>query len=384
MAHRSLRHLQTLDQDHNDEIKAVTFKNAPENLKLTSPDIQKDIISVAAFETINIIINEIGDGLFSILVDESHDISVKEQISIVLLYVNKKGCVVERFVGIKHVSSTTALSLKDAIDNLFSRYKLSISSLRGQDYDGASNMQAVANKHVEIEAFFDLVDRVVNVVGGSAKRCDLLRKKQRLQILEALSHGEISSGWGLNQQTTLKHFGDTRWGSHYGSLLNLIHIFSPTIDVLGVIANDVPSSEKIGESCNLLNLIITFDFAFSLYLMKKILGMSNELSKALQKKDQDFANVMRLVKICKEQLQAMRDNEWNSFLETIYSFCQKHSINVPNMDDTYKPPGRSRCNTPKMTNLHHLQIDFFYAVIDMQLQELNDRFSEVNSELCLL
>ena len=32
--------------DHNDDIKAVTLKNAPENLKLTSPDIQKDIVSV--------------------------------------------------------------------------------------------------------------------------------------------------------------------------------------------------------------------------------------------------------------------------------------------------------------------------------------------------
>ena len=53
------------------------------------------------------------------------------------------------------------------------------------------------------------------------------------------------------------------------------------------------------------------------------------------------------------------------------------------MDDIYKPPSRSRRNTPEMTNLHHLRVDFFYAVIDMQLQELNDHFSEANSELCL-
>ena len=57
---------------------------------------------------------------------------------------------------------------------------------------------AIANKHIEIETFFDLIDRVVNVVGGSAKQCDLLRKKQRLQILKALNHGEISSGQCLN------------------------------------------------------------------------------------------------------------------------------------------------------------------------------------------
>ena len=56
--------------DHNDDIKAVTLKNAPENLKLTSPDIQKDIVSAAAIETVNVIMKDIGNSLFSILVDK--------------------------------------------------------------------------------------------------------------------------------------------------------------------------------------------------------------------------------------------------------------------------------------------------------------------------
>ena len=62
---------------------------------------------------------DIGDAFFSSLVDESRDISVKEQMAIVSRYVNKTNCVVERFVGLEHVTSTTALSLKDAIDSFF-------------------------------------------------------------------------------------------------------------------------------------------------------------------------------------------------------------------------------------------------------------------------
>ena len=61
--------------------------------------------------------------------------------AVVLRYVNAKGCVLERFLGIVHVSDTTSLSLKLAIETLFSKYGLSLSSLRGQGYDGASNMQ---------------------------------------------------------------------------------------------------------------------------------------------------------------------------------------------------------------------------------------------------
>ena len=64
--------------------------------------------------------------------------------AIVLRYVDK-GHVIERFVGIEHVAYTKASSLKLAIDDFFSRHGLSISKLRGQGYDGASNMQGEFN-----------------------------------------------------------------------------------------------------------------------------------------------------------------------------------------------------------------------------------------------
>jgi hypothetical protein len=40
--------------------------------------------------------------------------------AVVLRYVDKKGNVTERFLGIVHVADTTALSLKVAIESLFS------------------------------------------------------------------------------------------------------------------------------------------------------------------------------------------------------------------------------------------------------------------------
>ena len=67
---------------------------------MTSPDIQKDIVSAAAIETINVIMKDIGSGLFSILVDESRDVSMKEQMAIVLRYVDENRCVIECFVGV--------------------------------------------------------------------------------------------------------------------------------------------------------------------------------------------------------------------------------------------------------------------------------------------
>ena len=42
--------------------------------------------------------------------------------------------------------------------------------------------------------------------------------------------------------------------------------------------------------------------------MRYILGVSNELSQALQRKDQDIVNAMKLVQMSKEWLQIMREN----------------------------------------------------------------------------
>ena len=125
---------------HIEQIKSVTSRNAPDNVRMTAPGIQKGIVNACAVEIINGIIKELGGELFSILVDESGDITNKEQMAVALRFVSNEGCVIERFIGIVHVSSTTALSHKTSIEGLFSKLGLSISRLCGQSYDGTSNM----------------------------------------------------------------------------------------------------------------------------------------------------------------------------------------------------------------------------------------------------
>ncbi|XP_075665939.1 uncharacterized protein LOC142635702 [Castanea sativa] len=265
------------------------------------------MVNAIVHETSKAIIEDLGNGFFSILVDESCDISVKEQMALVLRYVNKQGIIIEWFLGIVHVASIAALSLKCAIEGLLCKHNLSLSRLRGQGYDGASNMQ-------------------VTVVGGSCKRRDALRDAQFAKIKEDLENGVRRSGQGLNQETNLKRPGDTRWGSYYGTILNLILMFFAVADVLEIIEED---------------------------------GLSDQ----------------------KQRLQVMRDDEWTSLLIEVSSFCATHEIPILNMDEIFVVSGRPRRNTQQNTNLHHYRVELFYTVIDMQLQELNNRFSEVNTDL---
>ena len=65
--------------------------------------------------------------------------------SIVLHYIDKNGRVIERFLGLVHVLDTSAISLKLALESLFSKHSLSLSWVCGQGYDGANNMQVGFN-----------------------------------------------------------------------------------------------------------------------------------------------------------------------------------------------------------------------------------------------
>ena len=87
----------------------------------------------------------------------------------------------------------------------------------------------------------------------------------------------------MNQETNLKRPGDTRWRSYYGTILNLILMFSAVIDVLEIIEEDGLSDQKV-EAQSIIKSILSFEFVFALYLIKNILGITNELSIALQKK----------------------------------------------------------------------------------------------------
>ena len=70
-------------------------QNALKNNKLTHHNIQKNIVNAAACETTNAIIKDLDNEFFSVLVDESRDTSIKEQMAVVLHYVDKKGNVIE-------------------------------------------------------------------------------------------------------------------------------------------------------------------------------------------------------------------------------------------------------------------------------------------------
>ncbi|KAL1289943.1 hypothetical protein AAHE18_20G094200 [Arachis hypogaea] len=349
---------------------------------------------------------EIGDAKFCIIVDEARDESKKEQMAIVLRFVTLDDFVKERFFYLVHVTDTCATTLKKELISVLSHYNLQVENIRGQGYDGASNMRGESNglqalflkdspqayyvhcfahrlqlalvsasrEVLQIHEFFTRLNSIVTIVRASSKRHDQLQETQAIENANLVAQNELEIGKGANQISTLQRVGDTRWSSHFNSICSLVKIlikmFTATNIVLNNIIEDGTTYAQRGEAYGVSKILLD-------------LGITNVLCQALQQQSQDILNAMPIVSTSKLLLQQLRDGGWCNFLANVKDFCEKHEIEVPNMSAQYVF-GRGRSRQPSVTVEHHYRIDVFLAIIDSQIQELNSRFNEQTIELLTL
>ncbi|XP_042051277.1 uncharacterized protein LOC121796509 [Salvia splendens] len=150
-----------------------------------------------------------------------------------------------------------------------------------------------------------------------------------------------------------------------------MHLFSSINDVLEYVGENGYEDAHRAEALDVQEILNHFEFIFVLHLMRKLLGITHDLSQVLQKKDQDIVNVMNLVKVAKTRLQVMREKGWEVLLTEVTKFCRTNEIDVLDMEDECVVRGRGRRKIEKIKNLHHYRVELFCSVIDMQAQELN-------------
>jgi hypothetical protein len=150
---------------------------------------------------------------------------------------------------------------------------------------------SIANCCSSVHDFFEYISLIVTTTSTSCKRRDALIKSHHQNILDMLENGEISTRRGLNQETILARPGDTRWGSHHTTLVRLSQMWDSVIEVLCMVHADarVPS-----QAAGLIEKMESFQFVFILKLMLKMLGITNELSYLLQRKDINIVNALEV------------------------------------------------------------------------------------------
>lgn len=73
--------------------------------------------------------------------DETTDLSTEERMTLCIRYEDLINCIIqEDFLGFVKITSTIGTSIKNAIKQKLEEVGLSLDNLRGQGYDGGSNV----------------------------------------------------------------------------------------------------------------------------------------------------------------------------------------------------------------------------------------------------
>ena len=108
---------------------------------------------------------------------------------------------------------------------------------------------------------------------------------------------------------------------HYVTVVRLIDMWPSVLEVLQIVFDDSTQLESVAQVRGLYQRMQTFEFVFSMILMKRLLGMTNRLSMVFQEKDANILNAIIQIKAMKIELQSLRESGWDGLLNEVETFC---------------------------------------------------------------
>jgi hypothetical protein len=384
--------------EHLEGADKAALQSASSDPQFVSPDTLRDLVSGCARETTRRVVQDLGGENFAVLACMFSDARRDEHLVVCLRYVDKKGRVVERLLGIVSVENPDASTVKSAIESLLSDHSLSWSRVRGQGYDGVGSMRvhvkglkkliadespaahyvhllaqelqlafvAVLKENDACADFFEQIGFLKSVLQISCRKAQMLQVDDAQQVLK-----------GLDPEKGLADYG-----FHYNTIIQIFVTYPTIRSVLIMVGDDCTQGIEAVNARKLLAYFQSFEFVFMIRLLLNIMGYTAHLSRCFRLSRDDFmVNGIGCIDISKDLLYELHgDDGWETLIKEVTSFCVKHDIKVPSMDDIYEPFLRSKGSFRKVKNLHHYRVEIFTSILDGQCQEFNDRFDKVNIE----
>lgn len=293
-------------------------------IKTIASSTRKNIIEKIAFT-----------GAYSILVDETKDASKKEQLSLIIRFVDDNLNIHEKAIGCYHMKKCDAYTLSQEILNIAAHNKLDIQKCVAQCYDGASVMSGlfsgvqkrivdivphaiyihchahrlnlclvntIQNNNIVVD-FFDTVQSLYKYLMNGYTRYELFMKIQRDKKLKEIH---------------LERLVETRWSYWHSSLKKIQIRYSEIKDVLKVLT---VQDDQAARAIGLLEEISTFRFISILYIMEQILSTIHCVSCQLQCSTILLPKAINLVNSTKNQLINLRSEENFTYIYNEAKIC---------------------------------------------------------------
>ena len=300
--------------------------------KYLFPECQNELIKMMSLRVLRELMTKFKESPFVIImIDETTDITNKEQVTFVLRTVDENFQVDEDFLGLYTVSCIDASTLFSTIKDVLLRFNISFRKLRGQCYDGCSTMSGsrsgVAKRVQDEEAravFTHCYSHSLNLAAGdSIKKSKIMKStlettheitkliklspRRQGVFMEVQQESEMSSESDV--KSTVKLLCPTRWTVRADSLHSIIDNYSElleTWDRANDIARDTETKARIQGVASQME---TFDFMFGTYLGELILKHTDNLSKTLQHKTCSAAEGQKIAGLVVKTLEAIRSED---------------------------------------------------------------------------
>ena len=317
--------------DAGDKILEEHLQTAAQNATYTSNTIQNQIIKVLSDQVRGCIIQKVKEAKwYTLIADEVTDVSNKEQLSIVLRYIDGEQLIVrEDVVGFFECDTgISGHALAAKLTTTLQELGLDLQYLRGQAYDGAGNMAgrskgtaAVITSQYPLATYLHCASHCLNlavvkslevgyvqnmvlVVGKVYHFFDAHPKRQRA-LEEAIS--EIQS---MSAKKKLKDMCRTRWIQRIDAVNVFQNLFPSIIECLENISNEGTSKwsrDSVTDARGLRLAITTTDFVCALIITSACLNHLHALTVSLQSEAKDIISAVGEINTVIDTIQDVRD-----------------------------------------------------------------------------
>ena len=291
-----------------------------ENAKYTSHRITEEFFQVLGdqIETVELE-NLLKSSFYSIMIDESTDISVINEMVIYGRYIDSSAIVKTSFLKIVQLTNGTADTIEEALLGFLSDKSIPLSRLVGFGSDGASVMTGCVSgvatrlKHKQpiLTSIHCVAHRLALAAGQAGDKVPYIANTFKSTLRQLFHFYENSSvrmsGLKAIEQILelpeikLKKAADTRWLSHDNACKTLVKVLPAVIASLEREATERGDALAVGLS----RVVKHYNFVASLYMMCDVLPKVSRLSRIFQFSTIDMSSLHKYVTTAVEALKLL-------------------------------------------------------------------------------
>ena len=366
--------------------------------KYTSHEVQNEILELMALRVLREICEFLhSTEFYTVMIDECTDVSNQEQVAIILRWVDDQLTPHEEFIGLYAVPSIDSSMLVSIIKDTLVRMNLSLSKLRGQCYDGASNMRGVRNgvakqlQDVESRAIYiHCYGHSLSLAASDAiQHCKLMKTSLETthEITKLVKYSPRREG--LFDQIKGELTPDSpgvrvlcpmRWTVRAASMHSVIQNYSVLQELWEKAVDVVRDTETIARIRGVAAQMTSFDFFFGLVLGEMLLRHCDNLSKTLQNPHLSAAEGQTVADMTKRTLATLRaEDQFELFWEKVRKMTSELDVKEPQLPRRRKVPlryesGKAPAEYHSTPKVYYRQI--FYEALDLITQAIESRFDQ--------